>query len=126
MNLMEALSQPTWALLQTLQRFARIHGTNPEEDRAMGPLVAMVRQRLGDLPTTEAEWREALLDLLADTIVAGWDRYGAPSVARHPEKEGVWVGSFDSPGGPYAVEAPSKREAYRLARREWIRRILTR
>ncbi len=49
-------------------------------------------------------------------------RHGAPSAARTPE--GRWVGSFEGPGGAYAVEASTKREAYRLARREWLRRLL--
>lgn len=95
-----------------------------EEHPHLGPLLTLARLRLGRSPRTAAEWEEALLELLAGEIAEGWDRYGAPSVARHPEKAGVWVGSFEGPGGPYTVEAPSKREAYRLARREWVSRIL--
>jgi hypothetical protein len=59
---------------------------------------------------------------LARRLAEGWDRYGAPSAARTPE--GGWVGSFEEPGGSYSVAARSKREAYLLARREWVRRIL--
>ena len=55
--------------------------------------------------------------------VAGWNRYGAPSAARTPEGEG-YIASFEGPGGAYSVAASSKREAYRLARREWVRRLL--
>jgi len=65
---------------------------------------------------------EELLEPVVERLVAGWDRWGAPSAARTPE--GKWVGSFEGPGGAYAVEASSKREAYRLARREWLRRLL--
>jgi hypothetical protein len=65
---------------------------------------------------------EGLLELLAERIAEGWDRHGAPSAARTPE--GRWVGSFEGPGGAYAVEASTKREAYSLARREWLRRLL--
>ena len=66
------------------------------------------------------ELRERLA--LARRVAEGWDRYGAPSAARTPE--GGWVGSFEEPGGAYSVAASSKREAYRLARREWVRRLL--
>ncbi len=59
---------------------------------------------------------------LAGRVARGWDRYSAPSAARTPE--GGWVGSFEEPGGAYSVEARSKREAYLLARREWVRRLL--
>ena len=43
---------------------------------------------------------------------------------RGPHPEGGWVGSFEEPGGAYSGAASSKREAYRLARREWVRRLL--
>jgi hypothetical protein len=68
------------------------------------------------------ELRERLAQALARRLAEGWDRYGAPSAARTPE--GGWVGSFEDPGGSYSVAASSKREAYRLARREWVRRLL--
>ncbi|MDM7324182.1 MAG: hypothetical protein P3W93_004155, partial [Thermus sp.] len=56
----------------------------------------------------------------------GWDRLGAPGVARHPPEEGRFVAVCEGPGGPYTVEASSTREAYREARREWEYRLLTR
>jgi len=65
---------------------------------------------------------EELLEPLVERLVAGWDRWGAPTTARTPE--GKWLGSFEGPGAPYVVEAETRREAYRLARREWFRRIL--
>lgn len=100
-------------------------GINPEEHPVLGPVVTQVRLHLGGrLPQTEDEWEEALARLLAEIVVAGWDRHGAPSVARHPT-EG-FVASFEGPGGPYTVEASNKREAYREARREWVYRLLTR
>jgi len=62
---------------------------------------------------------------LARRLAEGWDRYSAPSAARTPEGEG-YIASFEGPGGAYSVAASSKREAYRLARREWVRRLLDR
>ncbi|BCZ93373.1 hypothetical protein TthAA37_25620 (plasmid) [Thermus thermophilus] len=85
----------------------------------------LLRPYLPDKPAwTEEEITAALARLLADVVAEGWDRHGAPSVARHPT-EG-FVASFEGPGGPYTVEATSKREAYREARREWVYRLLTR
>lgn len=75
---------------------------------------------------TEEAVTEALARLLADVVAEGWDHHGAPGVARHPTEEGRFVASFEGPGGPYTVEAGSKREAYREARREWVYRLLTR
>ena len=69
------------------------------------------------------ELRERLALALAGRVAEGWDRYGAPSAARTPEGEG-YIASFEGPGGAYSVAASSKREAYRLARREWVRRLL--
>jgi hypothetical protein len=67
---------------------------------------------------------EEHLDRVADQITRAWDRWGAPSVARAPS--GNYVASFEGPGGAFSVEAPTKREAYRQARREWLKRILAR
>jgi len=111
-------------VLQSYLDYATPRKLNPEEHTALGPLYTVLRQRLGTWPQTEDEWEEALRDLLAEAIADGWDRYGAPTAARHPTEEGRWVGSFEGPGKPYAVEASSKREAYRLARREWVKRML--
>ncbi|WP_216640889.1 hypothetical protein [Thermus scotoductus] len=121
---MEALSRTTWAYFLVLLESSARRNANPEEDPLLGPLLTAIRHQRGALPTTEEAWREALLDLLAEAIAKGWDRYGAPTAARHPTEEGRWVGSFEGPKPPYTVEASSKREAYRLARREWVRRML--
>lgn len=86
----------------------------------------LLRPYLPDKPAwTEEEITAALARLLAEIVVEGWDKHGAPGVARHPTEEGRWVGSFEGPGGPYIVEAPSRREAYMEARREWVYRLLT-
>jgi len=65
---------------------------------------------------------EEYWDHLAEKIARAWDRWGAPSVARAPS--GHYVASFEGPGGAFSVEASTKREAYRKARREWLKRIL--
>lgn len=106
-----------WALAQTLP--------DPERDPDLGPFCTYLRQRYGRHPLalSPKEWEEGLLDLIAEAIAEGWDRYGAPSAARDPEGEG-YVASAEGPGGPILVRAPTKREAYREARREWIRRLL--
>ena len=127
MNL--AVKALAWALWSYLDR-APFEGLDPEKHEALGPIYAAVRHRLGMWPWTQEGWEEALMDLLAEEIAEklakGWDRYGAPTAARHPTEEGRWVGSFEGPGKPYTVEASSKREAYRLARREWVKRLLDR
>ena len=100
-------------------------GINPEEHPVLGPVVTQVRLHLGGrLPQTEDEWEEALARLLAEIVVAGWDRNRAPGVAQLDEHRAV--GSFNGPGGLYTVEASSRREAYMEARREWVYRLLTR
>jgi hypothetical protein len=97
---------------------------DPERDPDLGPFYTDLRLRWKRDPRElpPEAWEEGLLELLAERIAEGWDRHGAPSAARTPE--GRWVGSFEGPGGAYAVEAATKREAYRLARREWLRRLL--
>jgi hypothetical protein len=60
---------------------------------------------------------------LAGRLARGWDRYGAPSAARTPEGEG-YIASFEGPGDPVTVKAETKREAYRTARRLWVKRFL--
>jgi len=97
---------------------------DPEQDHEVGPFYTDLRLRWKRDPRElpPEAWEEGLLELLAERIVEGWDRHGAPSAARTPE--GRWVGSFEGPRGAYAVEASTKREAYRLARREWLRRLL--
>ena len=90
---------------------------SPPGERPLPPYLTYVRK--------ECRLRPDQLDALtalARRLAEGWDRYGAPSAARTPE--GGWVGSFEEPGGAYSVAARSKREAYLLARREWVRRLL--
>ncbi|BDG22795.1 hypothetical protein [Thermus thermophilus] len=71
-----------WALAQTLP--------DPDEDPDLGPFCTYLRQRYGRHPLalSPKEWEEGLLDLIAEAIAEGWDRYGAPSAARDPEGEG--------------------------------------
>lgn len=71
-----------------------------------------------------AELAELLLEEEARRMAGLWDRYGAPSAARKAGEGKGYVASFEGPGGPFAVEAESKRKAYQVARREWLRRLL--
>ena len=90
---------------------------SPPGERPLPPYLTYVRK--------ECRLRPDQLDALtalARRVAEGWDRYSAPSAAR--TLEWGWVGSFEEPGGAYSVEASSKRESYRLARREWVRRLL--
>lgn len=97
---------------------------DPDEDPDLGPFCTYLRQKYGRHPLalSPKEWEEGLLDLIAEAIAEGWDRYGAPSAARDPE--GGFVASAEGPGEPIVVRASTKREAYQEARREWIRRLL--
>jgi hypothetical protein len=113
-------------MLATLLRLGLQHG---EAKAAMeGVDAAAWMNLLGVRSLHEAralgpeELRERLALALARRVAEGWDRYSAPSAAR--TLEGGWVGSFEEPGGAYSVAASSKREAYRLARRLWIKRLL--
>lgn len=98
--------------------------SHPERHPELGPFCTFLerqyRRPVRELPP-EA-WEEGLLELIAGRIAEGWDAYGAPSAARTPE--GGYVASAETPEGPLTVTAESKREAYRRARREWIRRLL--
>lgn len=98
---------------------------DPERDPDLGPFCTYLRQKYGRhaLDLSPEVWEEGLLELIAETIAEGWDRYGAPSAARDPEGEG-FIASFEGPGEPFTVRAESKREAYREARRAWVRRLL--
>lgn len=58
---------------------------------------------------------------VASTLADGWDQYGAPTVAKHPSG---FFAHYEGPNGERIVEASSKREAYRKARKEWIRDLL--
>ena len=62
------------------------------------------------------------MEEIVEKIVAGWDRNGAPTVAKLPE--GPFYGHFVGPGGEGVVEATTKREAYREARKLWLRSLL--
>ena len=59
---------------------------------------------------------------VASTLADGWDQYGAPTVAKYAP--GVYFGHFTGPYGEGIVEASSKRQAYREARRRWIAALL--
>jgi len=98
---------------------------DPEEHPQLRPLALHVIGLYGRpvRATTPEEWEEALLDAIAHRITERWDRYGAPSAARDPQGEG-YIASFEGPGDPVTVKASSKREAYRLARQMWIKRLL--
>jgi hypothetical protein len=78
------------------------------------------RRDARDLPPET--WENYVIDEIVNAIVAGWDHYGAPNVAKAPE--GGYIGSAEGPDGGFIVHAESKRRAYELARREWLRRIL--
>ena len=97
---------------------------NPEKDPDLELFLSYLRSRTGVDPLSlpPEAWEEGLLDLIAERIESGWDRYGAPTAARRPE--GGYVASAETPDGPLVVEAETKREAYRVARREWVRRLL--
>ena len=98
---------------------------DPDEDPDLGPFCTFLRQRYGRHPLalSPKEWEEGLLDLIAEAIAEGWDRYGAPSAARDPDGEG-YIASAEV--GPETILAwgQTKREAYREARRAWVKRLL--
>jgi len=98
---------------------------NPEEHPVLRPLALHVMGLYGRPvhETTAEEWEEALLDAIAHRITEKWDRYGAPSAARDPQGEG-YIASFEGPGEAVTVKAATKREAYRTARKVWIKRLL--
>ena len=98
---------------------------NPEEHPVLRPLALHVMGLYGRPAheTTAEEWEEALLDAIAHRITERWDRYGAPSAARDPQGEG-YIASFEGPGEPVTVTAETKREAYRMARKLWTKRLL--
>jgi len=98
---------------------------DPERDPDLGPFYTELRLRWKRDPRElpPEAWEEGLLELLAERIAEGWDRHGAPSAARDPEGEG-FVASFEGPGEAVIVRAQKKREAYREARRLWVKRLL--
>ncbi|MCS6868624.1 hypothetical protein [Thermus sp.] len=78
----------------------------------------------GTMLKTPEEWAEALALELAEGLAQEWDRYGAPTAAR--TEFGAFIASFEGPGGATSVYAESKRQAYRQARAEWLKRLLMR
>jgi hypothetical protein len=97
---------------------------DPEKHPVLRPLALHVIGLYGRPAheTTPEEWEAAFLDAIAQRITDKWDRYGAPSAARDPE--GGFIASFEGPGDPVTVKAETKREAYRMARKLWIKRLL--
>jgi len=114
---------PISGLIRAAWRLARSL-PDPERDDDLAAFCTQLRLQEGrdarDLPPET--WENYVIDEIVNAIVAGWDHYGAPSVAKAPE--GGYVGSAEGPEGGFIVHAESKRRAYELARREWLRRIL--
>ena len=110
------LIRAAWRLARTLP--------DPEKDDDLAAFCIQLRLDNGrdarDLPPET--WETRFLDEIVNAIVEGWDRHGAPSVAKAPE--GGYIGSTEGPDGGFIVHAESKRRAYEMARREWLRRIL--
>lgn len=106
-----------WALAQTLP--------DPERDPDLGPFCTYLRQKYGRhaLDLSPEVWEEGLLELIAETIAEGWDRYGAPSAAGirgggvHRQRRGgpgnrPRAGPDEAgglPGGPEGVGAAASR-----------------
>jgi hypothetical protein len=115
---------PTSGLVRAAWRLARSL-PDPEHDDDLAAFCIQLRLETGqdarDLPPEV--WEEHFLTAIVNAIVEGWDRHGAPSVAKAPE--GGYIGSAEGPDGGFIVHAESKRRAYEAARREWLRRILT-
>ena len=81
---------------------------------------------LAPSPQEEAEafkraWR-LLAEEVARMVADGWDQYGAPTVAKYQPSR--YFGHYAGPKGEVVVEAESKREAYKSARKAWIRDLL--
>jgi hypothetical protein len=114
---------PISGLVRAAWRLARSL-PDPEKDDDLAAFCIQLRLETGrdarDLPPET--WETRFLDEIITAIVAGWDRYGAPSVAKSPE--GGYIGSAEGPEGGFIVHAESKRAAYAAARTAWLRRIL--
>jgi hypothetical protein len=112
------------AIARLLWELAQLEA-DPETHPVLRPLALHVIGLYGRPAhaTTPEEWEEALLDAIAQRITDKWDRHGAPSAARDPQGEG-YIASFEGPGDPVTVKAESKREAYKMARKLWIKRLL--
>ena len=114
---------PIPGLIRAAWRLAR-NLPDPEKDDDLAAFCIQLRLETGrdarDLPPKT--WETRFLDEIVTAIVEGWDRHGAPSVAKDPS--GGYIGSAEGPDGGFIVHAESKRRAYEEARREWLRRIL--
>ncbi|RTH26083.1 hypothetical protein [Thermus scotoductus] len=111
--------------LATLARQAERLPLTPEEKA----LLARIWEGLNPVNPTHLEETEArrrawsvVADEVARIVADGWDEYGAPTVAKHPS--GGFFAHYEGPNGERIVEASSKREAYRKARRGWIKEVL--
>jgi len=115
---------PISGLVRAAWRLARSL-PDPEHDDDLAAFCIQLRLQEGrnarDLPPEV--WEEHFLTAIVNAIVEGWDRHGAPSVAKDPS--GGYIGSAEGPDGGFIVHAESKRRAYEAARKEWLRRILT-
>lgn len=105
-----------------------IHMATHEEDFSLTPDEEAALQSIWEtlLLHGEEEARQRAWDLVAEEVARmvadGWDQYGAPTVAAL--SKGHFFAHYTSPKGEGILEAQSKREAYRLARRAWIRDLL--
>ena len=100
-------------------------------DQDLDPIVEAIAQATGTTPeearkASSRTWEEALwallLEAIADRLVDGWDRHGAPSAARDPE--GWYIASAEVGREAIVVRAHTKRQAYQEARKEWVKRLL--
>jgi hypothetical protein len=114
---------PISGLIRAAWRLARSL-PDPEHDDDLAAFCIHLRLQEGqdarDLPPET--WENYVIDEIITAIVEGWDRHGAPSVAKSPS--GGYIGSAEGPEGGFIVHAESKRQAYEAARREWLKRIL--
>jgi hypothetical protein len=113
---LSGLVRAAWRLARSLP--------DPEKDDDLAAFCIHLRLQEGhdarDLPPET--WENYVIDEIVTAIVEGWDRHGAPSVAKGPQ--GGYIGSAEGPGNGFIVHAESKRQAYEAARKEWLRRIL--
>lgn len=115
-------------MIRRLVSLALVEMAIHEEEFSLTPDERAVLQFILDtlLDHGEDEARQRAWDLVAEEVarmvVDGWDQYGAPTVAAL--SKGHFFAHYTSPKGEGILEAQSKREAYRLARRAWIKEIL--
>lgn len=118
-------------IAHTLRLHAMVHRSKLRESE-LWPLVQALAKAANvdpqELPLLPLNvWEKALwavlVEIAAERIVDGWDRYGAPSAARDPEGEG-YIASAEVGPETILARGRTKREAYREARRAWVRRLL--